>query len=61
MLDYRQGAIYYAQGRQVRSRRVATGADEPLTVVRTRPSQMPLFGIDWGTGWASGHTLHWRT
>ena len=61
MLDYRQGTIYYAKGKQVRSRRVPTGEDELLLVVQKKPWETPLFSIDWGAGWASGNTLHWRT
>jgi hypothetical protein len=61
MLDYRQGRIYYAKGKQVRARRVPTGEDELLLVVPKKPREAPLFSIDWGAAWATGATLDWRT
>jgi hypothetical protein len=61
MLDYRQGRIYYALGRQVHARSVATDADELLLALPAGISRTPLFSIDWGAAWAAGNRLHWRT
>ena len=61
MRDYRQGRVVYASGRQVRSRRVSTGADALLQVVAVRPGQRPLFSTDaWGSAWATGASVSWR-
>jgi hypothetical protein len=60
MLDYRQRAIYYRQGTQVRLRLIGTGGDSLLLVIPLRPWQPMLFSVDWGTGWAQGATVNWR-
>jgi hypothetical protein len=60
MLDYRQRAIYYRQGTQVRLRLIGTGGDSLLRVIPLRPWQPMLFSVDWGTGWAQGATVNWR-
>ena len=61
MLDYRQRAIYYRQGTQVRQRLIGTGADTLLRVISLRPWQPMLFSVDWGTGWAERATVNWRS
>ncbi len=62
MLDYRQRAIVYRQGTQVRSRHVVTGADRLLRVIPVRPSQPMLFSTDsWGSAWATGSSVSWRS
>jgi hypothetical protein len=61
MLDYRQGSIFYRQGTQARARRIATEDD---TLLRTMPLERwepMLFSTDWGSGWASGRTVSWRS
>jgi len=61
MLDYRQGSIFYRQGTQARARRIATRDD---TLLRTMPLERwepMLFSTDWGSGWASGRTVSWRS
>ena len=61
LLDFRQGRLVYAQGLQVRSRRVADGTD---TLVQTFPSgslRPPLFATDaYGSAWAKGASVSWR-
>jgi hypothetical protein len=61
MLDYRQGAIVYRQGTQVRKRLVGTGADSLLSVIPVRPYEPILFSIDWGSAWAEGSSVRWRS
>ncbi len=62
MLDYRQGAIVYRKGSQVRSRHVATGADTLLQVIPLKPWQTMLFSTDsWGSAWAKGSSVSWRS
>ena len=61
MLDYRQRAIVYRKGSQVRSRHVATGADTLLQVIPLKPWQTMLFSTDsWGSAWAKGSAVSWR-
>lgn len=61
MLDYREGRIYYALGKQVRTVRAASGADELLLSIPAPPGRAPLFSIDRGAAWGAGTTLNWRT
>ncbi len=62
MLDYRQRAIVYRQGVQVRLRKVATGADTLLQVIPVKPWQPLLFSTDTGgAAWAKGATVSWRS
>jgi hypothetical protein len=61
MLDYRQRTVYYRQGTTVRARAVGSGTDIALLQVPVRKSQPMLFSVDWGTGWATGTTVYWRT
>ena len=62
LLDFRQGRVVYATGGQVRSRQVATGADVLLQTIPVRSWQRPLFSTDaWGSGWARGRTVSWRS
>lgn len=61
LLDFRQGALVYAQGNRVRARRVSDGADTLLRVVPTPAGRAPLFSTDaWGSAWASGGAVSWR-
>jgi hypothetical protein len=62
MLDYRQRAIVYRRGMQVRKLHVVTGADTLLQVVPIRPWQPMLFSTDsWGSAWAEGAAVSWRS
>lgn len=62
MLDYRQRAIVYRQGVQVRLRKVATAADTLLQVIPVKPWQPILFSTDsGGAAWAKGTTVSWRS
>ena len=62
MLDYRQGSIVYRKGMQVRARKVATGADTLLRVIRVKPWQAMPFATDaGGSGWADGARVSWRS
>ena len=62
LLDYRQRAIVYRKGTQVRLRHIATGADTLLQTFRVRPFQPTLFSTDsWGASWAKGANVHWRS
>ena len=62
MLDYRQRAIVYRQGTQVRSRHVATGSDRLLRVIPVKPWQtMPFSTDNWGSAWATGASVSWRS
>ena len=61
LLDFRQGRLVYAQGSQVRSRRVADGADMLLQVAPPAPPRPPLFATDaYGSAWAKGTAVSWR-
>jgi hypothetical protein len=62
MLDYRQRAIVYRKGTQVRKRHIATGADALLQVIPIKPYQPMLFSTDsWGAAWAKGASVSWRS
>ena len=62
MLDYRQRQIVYRKGTQVRMRHIATGADRLLRVIAVKPWQpMPFSTDSWGSGWATGKTVSWRS
>jgi hypothetical protein len=61
MLDYRQRAVYYRQGTAVRARAVGNGSDVALLQLPVKKWQPMLFSVDWGTGWAEGKTVSWRT
>ena len=62
MLDYRQRAIVYRRGTQVRLRHVSTGADTLLQTFPVKPYQPTLFSTDsWGAAWAKGASVHWRS
>jgi len=62
MLDYRQRAIVYRKGTQVRALRVSTGADELLRSVSVKPWQAMPFATDaWGSAWADGSRVSWRS
>jgi hypothetical protein len=61
MLDYRERAIVYRRGTEVRSRAIGTGSDTLLVRVPIKPWQPMLFSLDWGAGWATGRTVNWRT
>ena len=62
MLDYRQRAIVYRKGTQVRMRHVGTGADTLLQSIPIKPWQPMLFSTDsWGSAWAKGAAVSWRS
>ena len=61
MLDYRQRAIVYRQGTQVRKRLVGTGADSLLSVIPVRRYEPILLSVDWGSAWAEGSSVRWRS
>jgi hypothetical protein len=62
MLDYRQRAIVYRQGTQVRKRHIATGADTLLQVIPIKPYEPMLFSTDsWGAAWVKGAAVSWRS
>ena len=61
LLDYRQGSIFYRHGMQARARQIATGDDALLRVMPLKPWQPMLFSTDWGSAWASGGTVSWRS
>ena len=61
MLDYRQRAILYRRAMQVRKRHVGTGADTLVRVIAVRPSQPMHFSVDWGSAWAQGASVNWRS
>jgi hypothetical protein len=62
MLDYRQRAIVYRKGTQVRKRHVATGADTLLQVIPIKAYQPMLFSTDsWGAAWAKSASVSWRS
>ena len=62
MLDYRQRTIVYRQGTQVRSRHITTGADRVLRVIPVKPWQtMPFSTDNWGSAWATGASVSWRS
>jgi hypothetical protein len=62
MLDFRQGAIVYRQGPQVRMRHVASRADRLLRIVPVKAWQpMPFSTDSWGSAWAMGTTVSWRS
>jgi hypothetical protein len=62
MLDYRQRAVVYRQGTQVRTRHISTGADRLLRTIPVKPWQPLLFSTDsWGAAWATGATVSWRS
>ncbi len=62
MLDHRQGTIVYRRGTQVRGRTISTGADTLLQTFAVKPYEPVLFSTDaWGTGWAKGSAVSWRS
>ena len=62
MLDYRQRAIVYRKGTQVRTRHITTGADRLLRAIPVKPWQpMPFSTDSWGSAWATGATVSWRS
>jgi hypothetical protein len=62
MLDYRQGSIVYRRGTQVRARRISTGEDTLLRVIRVKPWQTMPFATDpGGSAWADGRRVSWRS
>lgn len=61
LLDYRQGSIVYRQGMQARARRIATGDDTLLRTMPLQSWQPMLFSTDWGSAWATGRTVSWRS
>jgi hypothetical protein len=62
MLDYRQRAIVYRKGTQVRMRHIGTGADRLLRTIPVKPWQpMPFSTDSWGSAWATGATVSWRS
>lgn len=61
MLDYRQRAIFYRLGTEVRSRAVGDGSDVLVRRIAIKPSEPMLFSMDWGLGWATGRTVSWRS
>ena len=62
MLDYRQRAIVYRRGTQVRLRHITTGADTHLQTFGIEPRQPMLFSTDsWGAAWAKGAQVGWRS
>lgn len=61
MLDDRQGRIVYRRGTQVRARRIATGEDTLLRVIRVKPWQPIPFATDTGgSAWADGRRVSFR-
>jgi hypothetical protein len=61
LLDYRQGQIVYRKGVQARARQIATGRDTLLTTIPLKTWQPMLFSVDWGSAWANGTTVSWRS
>ena len=62
MLDYRQRAIAYRLGAQLRLRRVGTGEDTLLGTFPVKPWQPLLFSTDRaGSASATGATVSWRS
>jgi hypothetical protein len=61
MLDYRERAIVYRLGTEVRSRALGSGSDVLLQRIAIKPWQPMLFSLDWGAGWAKGANVNWRT
>ena len=61
LLDYRQGSIFYRHGTQARARQIATGHDTLLRAMPLEQSQPMLFSADWGTAWATGGAVSWRS
>jgi hypothetical protein len=62
MIDYRQRAIVYRKGTQVRMRHVGSGADALLQSIPLKPWQPMLFSTDsWGSAWAKGAAVSWRS
>jgi hypothetical protein len=61
MLDYRQGRIVYRKRTQARARRIATAEDTLLAVIPVESWEPMLFSTDWGSAWASGRTVRWRS
>jgi len=62
MLDYRQGAIVYRKGTQVRARAIATGRDTLLRVIRVKSWEPMPFSTDaGGSAWADGRRVSWRS
>ena len=61
LLDFRQGRLVYAQGLQVRSRRVADGTDTLLQTFPSGSRRPPLFATDaYGSAWAKATSVSWR-
>jgi hypothetical protein len=61
LLGFHRGRIVYANGSEVRARRIATGDDARLVSVALRPWERPLYSTDaWGSAWADGKTVAWR-
>ena len=62
MLDYRQRAIVYRTGAQLRLRHVVSGKDSLLQTFALRSWQPLLFATDsWGSAWAKGAIVSWRS
>jgi hypothetical protein len=61
LLDYRQGLLVYRQGIQARARQLATGDDTLLRTMPIEPWQPMLFSMDWGSSWATGGAVSWRS
>jgi hypothetical protein len=62
MLDYRERAVVYRLGIQVRKRHLPTGEDTLLQVIAIKPWEPMLFSTDsWGSGWARGGVVSWRS
>jgi hypothetical protein len=61
LLDFRQGRLVYAQGLQVRSRRVADATDTLLQTFPSGSRRPPLFATDaYGAAWAKATSVSWR-
>jgi hypothetical protein len=62
MLDYRQRAIVYRKGAQVRARRVPGEADTLLRTISVKPWQTMPFATDpGGSAWADGRRMSFRS
>ncbi len=62
MLDYRQGAVVYRKGSQVRAVQVATGVDTLLQIVLLKAWQPLHFSTDsLGSAWARENAVSWRS
>jgi hypothetical protein len=61
LLDYRQGTLVYRHGTQARARQIATSDDTLLRTMPLEPWQPMLFSTDWGSAWATGGAVSWRS